>query len=86
MTPHPFRVGTGLMGSTGPGQVVTAENIGTLPPGSTVRTARWTWLVHLHDDVWLHIFECGHCYDRVERFHCELPGALCHHAPWPEGM
>jgi len=77
----PFRIGTGLMGGTEPGQAVTVENIGALPPGSTVRTSRWTWLIHLHDDTWLHIFGCGYVYDRVERFYSQLPGVLCHHAP-----
>jgi hypothetical protein len=75
----PFRAHTGLMGATESGQVVTAENMHYLPPGSTVRVNDGEWLVHLHDGRWLRIFNCGHCYDRAERFHCLLPGYLCHH-------
>lgn len=75
-----FRAGTGLTGATEPGQVVTRENVHTLPPGSTVRCGenRAEWLIHLHDDLWLRIFDCGYCYDRVDRFHHLLPGVLCH--------
>lgn len=84
---HPFitRPWSPLVGGTEPNQVVTPENIGELPPGSTVRCGpgQSEWLVHLHDDLWLRIFECGYCYDAVERFHYLLPGRLCHHGPVP---
>lgn len=75
----PFRAHTGLMGATDPGQIVTAGNIHFLPPGSSVRTKDREWLIHLHDGLWLRIFDCGYCYDRAERFHCLLPGTLAHH-------
>lgn len=75
----PFVAHTGLLGATETGQVVTPENMHFLPPGSTVRTKDHDWLVHLHDGLWLRIFDCGHCYDRAERFTYLLPGVLCHH-------
>jgi hypothetical protein len=75
----PFHARTGLMGATESGQVVTAENIRFLPPGSTVRANDGDWLIHLHDGLWLRIFGCGYCYDREARFHSLLPGYLCHH-------
>lgn len=82
--PHPFDTRPwSILGGTAPNQTVTVENIGELPPGSTVRCGhnQEEWLIHLHHGLWLRIFECGHCYDEVERFHYLLPGRLCHHGP-----
>lgn len=77
----PFKVATGLMGSTEP-QKVTPENIHLLPAGSTVMLKEiGDWLIHLHDGIWLRISGCLHCYDRVERFHNLLDGAMVSHIP-----
>ena len=55
MTKSPFKAGTGLMGATEPGQIVTPENVHFLPPGSVVRIhdESGSRMIHLHDDLWL---------------------------------
>ncbi len=76
-----FRAGTGLMGSTEPGQRVTQRNVRNLPPGSVVRLDDGGRLIHLHDEVWLYCSDCAHCYDRIENMKWRLPGELCHLPP-----
>jgi hypothetical protein len=68
------------MGATEPGQEVTAENVGELPPGSVVRIKDGSRLIHLHDDLWLWCCDCAWCYDRVERHAWRLKegATLCH--------
>jgi len=75
-----FKAGTGLMGATEPGQVVTRENIGELPPGSVVRNADGGRLIHLHDGIWLWCNGCAWCYDRLEFSlrHLDETSVLCH--------
>lgn len=76
---NPFKAGTGMLGATQPGQVVTAENAHFLPPGSVVRFAGDdAVLIHLHEGLWYRRSGCSWCYDRLERFHRDLPGVLCH--------
>lgn len=75
----PFKAHTGLMGATEPNQPVTIDNAHFLPPGSVVRLADDAILVHLHDDLWYWRHGCAWCYDRLDRFHFQLPGILCHH-------
>lgn len=70
------------MGSTEPGQKVTAENVGELPPGSVVRISDGSRLIHLHGGLWLWCCDHAWCYDRVERHHRRLEaGATLCHAP-----
>jgi hypothetical protein len=74
----PFRAGTGMLGATEPGQLVTAENAHWLPPGSVVRLDDGGRLIHLHDGLWLWCAGYAHCYDRLEYHLRRLPGVLCH--------
>lgn len=76
-----FRAGTGLMGSTEPGQRVTQRNVRQLPAGSVVRLDGGGRLIHLHDEVWLYCSDCAHCYDGIENLKWRLPGELCHLPP-----
>lgn len=74
----PFVAGTGLLGATEPGQVVTKENAHHLPPGSVVQLPGVARLIHLHDDLWLRCSDSSHCYDWLEGHLNYLPGTLCH--------
>jgi len=76
-----FRVGTGLLGATEPGQRVTKENAHLLPPGSVVRLDDGGRLIHLHDELWLWCNDCAWCYDGIDRHAHRLPGTLCHLPP-----
>jgi hypothetical protein len=79
-----FRSGTSLMGATEPGQSVTSDNVGELPPGSVVRIVsvddETQRLIHLHDGLWLWCSGCCWCYDRIENLKYRLTGrsVLCH--------
>jgi len=75
-----FRAGTGMLGATEPGQKVTPENIGQLPPGSVVRLNDGGRIIHLHDDLWLWCCDCAWCYDTVDRHFWRLQdgATLCH--------
>ena len=77
-TKSPFKAGTGMFGTTEPGQRVTKRNAHHLPPGSVVRLDDGGRLIHLHDDIWLWCDGCAHCYDRLEHHLHHLPGTLCH--------
>lgn len=75
----PFRAGTGILGSTEPGQRVTVDNIHFLPPGSVVRLDGSDGvLIHLHDGLWYYRNGCTWLYDRLDRMRAYLPGTLCH--------
>lgn len=80
---EPFKYGTGLMGSTEPGQLVTPVNVGDLPVGSVVRIADGSRLIHLHDDLWLWCMNDAWCYDRIENLAWRLGDRAfaCHVAP-----
>ena len=82
MTKSPFKAGTGLMGATEPGQIVTPENVHFLPPGSVVRIhdESGSRMIHLHDDLWLWCNDTVHVYDRVENLLWRLQpeAVLCH--------
>ncbi len=75
-----FRSGTGMMGSTEPGQVVTKENVHELPPGSVVRNGDGSRLIHLHNDLWLWCCDISWQYDRIERLTHRLDSlsVACH--------
>jgi len=75
-----FQAGTGMLGSTAPGQKVTHDNVAELPPGSVVRLADGSRIIHLHDETWLWCCDHAHLYDKIERFSWRLDdGAeLCH--------
>lgn len=75
----PFVAGTGLMGTTLPGQRVTKANAHFLPPGSVVRLSPSNGvLIHLHDDLWYWRDGCAWCYDCLSNHLYRLPGILCH--------
>jgi len=79
-TKSPFKIATGLIGTTESGQRVTADNAHFLPPGSVVRLDDGDVLIHLHDDLWyLRLGAHGWCYDNLNHFIGRLPGTLCHH-------
>jgi hypothetical protein len=78
-----FRYGTGLMGSTEPGQKVTKKNVHLLPPGSVVRLGDGSRLIHLHDTIWLWCNDHAWCYDRIAHlsYHIDRNAEVCHVAP-----
>ena len=77
-----FKAGTGLMGNTEPGQMVTPENIHELPPGSVVRIRDGSRLIHLHDDLWLWCCDAVWRYGRLsDHLHCLSRGAVLCHIP-----
>lgn len=77
----PFVAHTGLMGSTEPGQQVTADNIHLLPPGSVVKNQDGSRIIHLHDDLWLWIDTNAWLYDNVEHMKSRLDNATVCHLP-----
>lgn len=72
--------GTGLMGSTEPGQRVTKENAGELPGGSVVRLGDGSRLIRLDGDMWLWCCDSGWCYDRIENlaWRIDSKAVACH--------
>jgi len=65
-----YKAGTGWLGSTESGQKVKAEDLKQLPPGAVVLTSDTegnSWLIHLHDDLWMYISGCCHLYDNSDR-------------------
>ena len=74
-----FKSGTGMMGSTEPGQKVTKDNANLLPAGSVVKCDEWDGnLIHLHDVLWVYLSDGSWCYDRIENLNRYLPGKLRH--------
>lgn len=75
-----FESGTGLMGATATGQVVTKDNVGELPPGSVVRIGDGSRLIHLHDSLWLWCSDHAGTYDRIENLAWRLDdnSVACH--------
>lgn len=79
-SPFSTRPWSSLIGGTEPGQKVTPDNIHHLPPGSVVRNADGSRIIHLHDDTWLYCCDGAWCYDGVDRMKTYLDNAtLCHH-------
>jgi len=75
-----FKAGTGLLGSTEPGQRVTSSNIDRLPPGSVVRNGDGSRIIHLHDNTWLWCRDGAWVYDDSSRMKMKLDkdSELCH--------
>jgi len=84
-SPAPFVAGTGLMGATAPGQIVTKQNVGNLPPGSVVRDFDGARLIHLHDDLWLWLNDCAWCYSSVEMLFPRMNRPVLCHMPVARG-
>ena len=78
-----FNYATGLMGATEAGQLVTADNIAELPPGSVVRNGDGSRIIHLHDKLWLWVDDNAWCYDNVDRMkqYLDDKSVACHVAP-----
>lgn len=78
-----FRYGTGILGSTEPGQKVTAKNASELPEGSVVMLGDGSRLIRLHDDFWLWCCDSGHCYDTLANhaWRIDKHATVCHLAP-----
>jgi hypothetical protein len=71
------------MGTTEPGQRVTAANVAQLPPGSVVRNGDGSRLIHLHDGLWLWCYGYAWTYDRIEYLARRLDekSVVCHVPP-----